>query len=134
MYSLLYLCTAREEDGADELKARTGGATLEVRVAEAADVGRAAALLGGVTGTQPRTDSDARLVSVPVGEGTTLLLEAGRRLQDAGIALNDLGIRRPTLDEVFLSLTGVPVLAGTAQAGSPRSETPATTAAREAAR
>ena len=129
---------------ADELKARTGGATLEARVAEAADVDRAAALLGSVTGAQPRTDRDARLVSVPAGAGTTLLLEAGRRLQDAGIALNDLGIRRPTLDEVFLSLTGVPTLAGTAlagtalagtgQAGSPRPENPAATTAREAAR
>jgi ABC-2 type transport system ATP-binding protein len=118
---------------ADELKARIGGATLEARVVEAADVDRAAALLGSVTGTQPRINSDARLVSVPASEGTTLLLEAGRRFQDAGIALDDLGIRRPTLDEVFLSLTGVPVLAGTAQAGTARAEKPAATAAKEAA-
>jgi ABC-2 type transport system ATP-binding protein len=121
------------EGTADELKARTGGATLEARVAEAADVDRVAALLGSVTGTQPRTDSDARVVSVPAGEGTTLLLEVGRRLQDASITLDDLGIRRPTLDEVFLSLTGVPVLAGTAEAGSARAEEPAATAAKEAA-
>ena len=114
------------EGTADELKARTGGATLEARVAEAADVDRAAALLGSIARTQPRVNGDARLVSVPAGEGTAMLLEAGRRLQDAGIALDDLGIRRPTLDEVFLSLTGVP-----AQDGSARTEKPAATAAKE---
>jgi hypothetical protein len=55
-----------------------------------------------------RSDPGARLVSVPAGEGTGLLLDGGRRLREAGIALDDLGIRRPTLDEVFLSLTGAP--------------------------
>jgi len=91
---------------ADELKTQTGGATLEARVAEPRDLERAAALLASVAGTQPRSDPGARLLSIPAGEGTGLLLDAGRRLQDAGIPLDDLGIRRPTLDEVFLSLTG----------------------------
>jgi daunorubicin resistance ABC transporter ATP-binding subunit len=99
---------------ADELKARTGGATLEARVTDPGDLTRATALLAEVTGSQPRTDAGARLVSVPAGQGTDLLL-AGRRLQEAGIALDDLGIRRPTLDEVFLSLTGVPVPAEAAR-------------------
>jgi ABC-2 type transport system ATP-binding protein len=93
---------------ADQLKAQTGGATLEARVAEPRDIDRVAALLASVAGAQPRSDPGARLVSVPAGEGTGLLLEAGRRLQEARIALDDLGIRRPTLDEVFLSLTGAP--------------------------
>ena len=91
---------------ADELKTQTGGATLEARVAEPRDIQRVAALLASVAGAQPRSDPGARLVSVPAGAGTGLLLDAGRRLQEAGIALDDLGIRRPTLDEVFLSLTG----------------------------
>jgi ABC-type cobalamin/Fe3+-siderophores transport system ATPase subunit len=61
---------------------------------------RTAALLAGAAHEQPRSDPAARLVSVPAGAGTGLLLEAGRRLQEAGIALDDLGVRRPALDEV----------------------------------
>jgi ABC-2 type transport system ATP-binding protein len=104
---------------ADELKAQTGGATLEARVSEPGDIDRVAALLASVAGAQPRTDRGARLVSVPAGEGTTLLLEAGRHLQEAGIALDDLGVRRPTLDEVFLSLTGA---SSKDRGGSPKAE------------
>jgi ABC-2 type transport system ATP-binding protein len=88
-------------------------------VADPRDIERAAALLADVAGTQPRSDPGARLVSIAAGEGTGLLLDAGRRLQEAGIALDDLGIRRPTLDEVFLSLTGSPSSGG---AGSPKTE------------
>ena len=54
----------------------------------------------------PRSDLDQQRLSIPAGEGTELLLEAGRRLEEAGIVLDDLGIRRPTLDEAFLALTG----------------------------
>ncbi|HZD74527.1 MAG TPA: ATP-binding cassette domain-containing protein [Actinomycetota bacterium] len=104
---------------ADELKTQAGGATLEARVAEPRDMDRVAALLAGVAGVQPRSDPGARLVSIPAGEGTGLLLDAGRRLRNAGIALDDLGIRRPTLDEVFLSLTGAP---SQERAGSPKVE------------
>ncbi len=91
---------------ADELKARTGGATLEARVADPGDAPRAAAVLAAVAHAQPRSDPGTQLVSVPAGDGIGELIEAGRRLQQAGIGLDDLGIRRPTLDEVFLSLTG----------------------------
>jgi ABC-2 type transport system ATP-binding protein len=94
------------EGTADELKTQTGGATLEARVADPRDLDRAAALLASAASAQPRTDPGARLVSIPAGEGTQLLLDAGHRFQEAGIALDDLGIRRPTLDEVFLSLAG----------------------------
>ena len=104
---------------AGELKTQTGGATLEARVADPRDIGRAAALLASLARAQPRSDPGARLVSIPAGEGTGLLLDAGRRLREAGIALDDLGIRRPTLDEVFLSLTGVPPQG---RAGSPKAE------------
>ncbi len=104
---------------ADELKTQTGGATLEARVAEPRDLDRAAALFADVAKARPRSDPGARLVSIPAGEGTGLLLDAGRRLAEAGIALDDLGIRRPTLDEVFLSLTGAP---SSGRAGSPKAE------------
>jgi ABC-2 type transport system ATP-binding protein len=91
---------------AGELKARTGGATLTARVADPRDAGRAAAVLGRVAHAEPRSDPGDPLVSVPAGDGIGRLIEAGRQLQEAGIALDDLGVRRPTLDEVFLALTG----------------------------
>ncbi|WP_298383366.1 ATP-binding cassette domain-containing protein [Ferrimicrobium sp.] len=94
---------------ADQLKARTGGATLEARVANPSDLDRASALLASLSRTvPPRSNPEQRQVSIPAGQGTGLLLDAGRRFQEAGIALDDLGIHRPTLDEVFLSLTGQP--------------------------
>ena len=113
------------EGTADQLKEQTGGATLEVRVADQRDTARATALLAEVSKSEPRTEPEQRRISIPAGEGVELLLDAGRRLQEAGIALDDLGIRRPTLDEVFLALTGgeVPDYAGSLNhAGSPKSE------------
>jgi len=59
-----------------------------------------------VTGAPPHTDADRRQVSVPVKDSTAMLIAAGQRLQEAGVALADLGVRHPTLDDVFLALTG----------------------------
>jgi daunorubicin resistance ABC transporter ATP-binding subunit len=89
-----------------ELKNRLGGDTLEIRVKNGVDVERAASLLGEIAGAQPRTDVNEQRVSVPTQGGTTLLIAAGRRLQEAGIELDDLGFHRPSLDDVFLALTG----------------------------
>lgn len=94
------------EGTAEQLKAQTGRSTLEARVTDPADLHRAAAVLAGIGGGQPRVDPDQRRVKIPAEKGTDLLLEAGRRFQDAAITLDDLGIRRPTLDEAFLALTG----------------------------
>jgi ABC-2 type transport system ATP-binding protein len=90
----------------DQLKTATGGSTLEARVTKPADLGRATAVLATLGRGDPRSDLDQQRLSIPAGEGTELLLEAGRRLEEAGIVLDDLGIRRPTLDEAFLALTG----------------------------
>jgi ABC-2 type transport system ATP-binding protein len=91
---------------APELKARLGGAMLEARVTDPSDLDRAAALLAEVGDSPPRIDRDQQLVAIPTPGGTTLLLAAGRRFEEQRIALDDLGIRRPSLDDVFLSLTG----------------------------
>jgi ABC transporter DrrB family efflux protein len=92
---------------ASELKDRLGGDVLEARVSSADDLGRAASLLAGLEhSSAPHIDADQRTVSVPTKGATQVLIAAGQRLQDDGIALDDLGIRHPSLDDVFLSLTG----------------------------
>jgi len=94
------------EGTAPELKDRLGGDTLEVRVAAAADLERAAGLLAELAQATPHLDADQQRISVPARGGTALLLAAGERFQHEGIALDDLGIHRPSLDDVFLALTG----------------------------
>jgi daunorubicin resistance ABC transporter ATP-binding subunit len=91
---------------AEQLKAQLGGATLEVRVADPAEIDRAAALLGELASAGAHVDRDRQLISVPAGSGTALLLAVGRRFEEEGVVLDDLGVRRPSLDDVFLSLTG----------------------------
>jgi oleandomycin transport system ATP-binding protein len=92
---------------ADELKARVGGQVLEVRPADPADLDRTGAILGELTGAACPLDRDTRLAAVPIADPAWLTV-AVRRLDDAGIAVADLALRRPSLDEVFLSLTGQP--------------------------
>lgn len=64
-------------------------------------------MLGGWTGTEPAIDADRRLVSIRI-DPTATVPEIVRRLDTAGIGVQDVGIRRPTLDEVFLQLTANP--------------------------
>ncbi|MGD1059601.1 MAG: ABC transporter permease, partial [Solirubrobacteraceae bacterium] len=91
---------------AAELKDRLGGDVLEARVASASELDRAAALIAELGQGVPRIDGDQRTVSMPTKGATQVLIAAGQRLQQDGIALEDLGIRHPSLDDVFLSLTG----------------------------
>ncbi len=91
---------------AGELKDQLGGDVLEARVSSAAELERAAALIADVGGSVPRIDPDERSISMPTKGGTHVLIEAGERLQREDIVLEDLGIRHPSLDDVFLSLTG----------------------------
>jgi ABC-2 type transport system ATP-binding protein len=94
------------EGTANELKHQVGGDLLEARVAAFGDLDRACALLADLAGGVPRVDADQRLVSVRTAGGVKQLVDAGRRFEDAAIELDDLGIRRPSLDDVFLALTG----------------------------
>ena len=91
---------------AAELKDQMGGDVLEARVANLGDLDRAADLIAEFGQGAPRADPDQRSVSVPTKGSTQVLIAAGQRLQEDGIALEDLGIRHPSLDDVFLSLTG----------------------------
>jgi ABC-2 type transport system ATP-binding protein len=93
---------------AEQLKEHLGGDLLEVRVANGADLERAAALLTELGAGKPHVDPDQQRLSLPTKGGTSLLLAAGRRFEEEQIPIDDLGIRRPSLDDVFLSLTGAP--------------------------
>lgn len=91
----------------DELKTKVGGDRLEVVVKDVAKVGDALAALGPIgDGAATVASDDARRVITPVSGGSTVLVEAVRALDAAGIGVDDLALRRPTLDDVFLSLTG----------------------------
>ncbi len=87
------------------LKADVGGQRLHVRPLYREDLPRVAALVAETApGTRPGTDSAGELI-VP-GGGTGLLHRLGTRLDEAGIAVAELGLRLPSLDDVFLTLTG----------------------------
>lgn len=94
------------EGTSDELKARLGGDVLEARVSRPEDLVRAAALLTELGGRSPHVEPDELRLRMPTRNGTALLLAAGRRLEDASIPLADLAIRRPSLEDVFLAITG----------------------------
>ncbi|MEU4428693.1 ATP-binding cassette domain-containing protein [Actinoplanes sp. NPDC024001] len=91
-----------------ELKAAIGADRLELVVEDAARLDDAAALTARLTGAAPDVDRDHRRLRVPVSDRMAALTAVVRALQDDGIAVADVGIHRPTLDEAFLQLTGHP--------------------------
>jgi ABC-2 type transport system ATP-binding protein len=91
------------EGTADELKAEAGGDRIDVVLRDAGQLGAAVALLP-LTGIG--VDADRRLLSAPVTDRMEALSGVVRALHDAGIEAEDVALRRPTLDEVFLHLTG----------------------------
>ncbi|MDQ3897890.1 MAG: ATP-binding cassette domain-containing protein, partial [Actinomycetota bacterium] len=90
----------------DELKARVGGTFVQVTVAVPSEVAAAAAALAPLAPTGARVDARTRLVAVPVRGGVPDATASARLLDAAGIRIDDLTIRRPSLDDVFLALTG----------------------------
>jgi ABC-2 type transport system ATP-binding protein len=89
-----------------ELKSRLGGDHIDVVVSDAGLLGATADVVGRVASAAVARDADRRLVSAPVREPMAALSEVVRALGDADIAAEDIALRRPTLDEVFLHLTG----------------------------
>jgi ABC-2 type transport system ATP-binding protein len=94
---------------ADALKARVGGERIEVVLADAGDVDRARELLGGLAAGDVQVEPQARRLVAGVTDGTASMRRALDALDGAGIAVLDFGLRRPTLDDVFLTLTGQPL-------------------------
>jgi ABC-2 type transport system ATP-binding protein len=94
------------EGTTDELKSRVGGDLLALRVADRAAAGTAAEAIAGLGSGAPQIVPESGEVSLPVAEGASILVEVVRRLDAAGVEISDLALRRPTLDDVFLALTG----------------------------
>jgi ABC-2 type transport system ATP-binding protein len=90
----------------DQLKAQVGGDRLQLRLATPATARRAAELVADLGSGPPQVDAQAGGVTVPIAHGVAVLPEVVRQLDAAGLALSDLMVRRPTLDDVFLTLTG----------------------------
>ncbi|MGW3201061.1 ATP-binding cassette domain-containing protein [Streptomyces sp. NPDC001118] len=90
----------------DQLKARTGGERVEVVVHERDHIASAAEVLRGFGKGEVTVEEHTRKLTVPVTGGAKLLAEIIRELDTHGIEMDDIGLRRPTLDDVFLSLTG----------------------------
>lgn len=94
------------EGTADELKRKVGGDVLELHLADHHDAPRAAALIARF-GRQPaHADEQNGLVTMPVAGGASVLVEVVRELDAARLKISDIILRRPTLDDVFLKLTG----------------------------
>jgi daunorubicin resistance ABC transporter ATP-binding subunit len=90
----------------NELKDQVGGDVLEVSASRPGDLDRLVALLSGLGCGPPLADVRAQRVTVPTRDGVATLLAAARRIEESQIEVTDLGLRRPSLDEVFLTLTG----------------------------
>jgi len=92
------------EGTADELKDRVGGERLEIRLADASDGPAAAETLSKMADDEPLVRDDIVLIGVRQRNGS--IVAAVRLLDEAGIGVDDVTLRRPTLDDVFLALTG----------------------------
>jgi ABC-2 type transport system ATP-binding protein len=90
----------------DELKTQVGGDRLEVVIHSGSNLDDASTALRALADGDVSLDAVTRRITAPVSGGSTILVEAVRALDVAGVSLDDIALRRPTLDDVFLSLTG----------------------------
>ena len=102
---------------ADELKSQVGGERIEVVVHAREDIPRAVEVLSRDCQGQVSVDDHTRKLTVPTSRGAASLVQVLRDLDEASVRIDDIGLRRPTLDDVFLSLTG-----HGAEAGDPAGE------------
>ncbi len=98
--------TVIAEGTSDELKAQVGGERLEFTLADESQLGTAAAAVQSLGSGEARIDATARHLTLPIDGGAPVLIAALRELDSAGVTVQDVGLRRPTLDDVFLTLTG----------------------------
>jgi len=91
---------------ADELKAQVGGERLEFTVSHAAELPELRDLLASLAVDDPIVNEQTRSLTVPVSGGADVLREALKRLEGSAVTIVDVGLRRPDLDDVFMTLTG----------------------------
>jgi ABC-2 type transport system ATP-binding protein len=91
-----------------ELKRRIGGSVVEVHLRDRRDLARVAEMLGQLDHGSVEIDEPTRRVSVRVDAGGDGLMSAMASVNSAGVELEDIALRQPNLDEVFLALTGKP--------------------------
>ena len=89
----------------DVLKKQVGGERLEI-VVETQNIAKTMEVVAAISGNRATLDEGLRMISAPVSTGATALIETLRSLDAAGIHPLDVGLKRPSLDDVFLSLTG----------------------------
>ena len=89
----------------DVLKKQVGGERLEI-VVEAQNITKTMEIVANISGNKATLDEGLRMISAPVSTGATALIETLRSLDAAGVHPLDVGLKRPSLDDVFLSLTG----------------------------
>ena len=90
----------------DELKSQLGGDVLEVGIHRAEDMPRVLTALGPLGAEASQVDGEGRHLAIPTAAGASALVDAVRALDDADVVIADLSLRRPSLDDVFLALTG----------------------------
>ena len=90
----------------DSLKKSIGGERIDVAVPDPGDIPVVRAAMARAVGREPDLDAELNRLTVPVQEGVRDLTAVVRELDQAGIMVEDIGLRRPTLDEVFMTLTG----------------------------
>ena len=94
------------EGTSDELKKQIGGDVVELELKDLSDVDKAKAAIKSATGKQAKSGSDARQLSVPVKNGAESLTAVVREMDQQGVVPESLSLHRPSLDDVFLTLTG----------------------------
>ncbi|MBX4189938.1 ATP-binding cassette domain-containing protein [Candidatus Parcubacteria bacterium] len=95
-----------EQGTTKELKNKVGGDVLEIHLDDHQHVYKAAPLIKHLGDSEPRINEEDGTVAIPVKKGSVVLIDAVRILDDAQLKISDIVLRRPTLDDVFLSLTG----------------------------
>jgi ABC-2 type transport system ATP-binding protein len=91
---------------ADDLKGLIGGERIELTLATVGEIHLAQEVLARFTDGELQVDEESRTLVAPISGGAKVFTRAVGAIDDAGIDVHDVGLRRPTLDDVFLSLTG----------------------------